>query len=200
MAVSSPTAQKKLQWNGGNEVSEWASGIVDVMGTRSAITSFLERFLYAEDEQDAEPSKRYFARSILYASRNGIRDELDSVFSDVGESDEREFRVYPEFAWSAAYCLVGPYVMKYPQKCVGLAAACVEDQVDVLIRTKATSGGFQELIQCNRCGALICQADSLHYARCKSCGGIESMADFETLSDLECSECGRTEFELSEEM
>ena len=67
MAVSSPTAQKKLQWNGGNEVSEWASGIVDVMGTRSAITSFLERFLYAEDEQDAEPSKRYFARSVLYA-------------------------------------------------------------------------------------------------------------------------------------
>lgn len=181
-------------------MSEWASGIVDVMGTRSAITSFLERFLYAEDEQDAEPSKRYFARSILYASRNGIRDELDSVFSDVGESDEREFRVYPEFAWSAAYCLVEPYVMKYPQKCVGLATACVEDQVDVLIRTKATSGGFQELIQCNRCGALICQADSLHYARCKSCGGIESMADFETLSDLECSECGRTEFELSEEM
>lgn len=181
-------------------MSEWASGIVNVMGTRSAITSFLERFLYAEDEEGAEPSNRYFARSVLYESRDSIREALDSVFSGAGEDDEREYRVYPEFAWSAAYCLVGPYVMKYPQKCIGLAAACVEDQVDVLIRTKATSGDFQELIQCNRIGALICQADSLRYARCRNCGGIESMADFETLNDLECSECGCTEFELSEEM
>lgn len=65
-------------------MSEWASGIVDVMGTRSAITSFLERFLYAEDEQDAEPSKRYFARSVLYASRNGINSPVDkSVLLDI---------------------------------------------------------------------------------------------------------------------
>ena len=101
---------------------------------------------------------------------------------------------------SAAYCLSGPYTTEYPEKCVGLTSACAEDQVDVIIRTKATSGWFQELIQCNRMGAIICQAETLHNARCKNCGEIESMADFETLADLECSECGGTEFELSEEI
>lgn len=181
-------------------MSEWASGIVDVTGTKSAIEQFLKRFLYTEEKEDAEPSNRYFARSVLYESREGIQEELDSVFLDAPEGEERAYRVYPEFAWSAAYCLAGLFSMKYPEKCIGLADACIEDQVDVMIRTKATSGGFQELIQCNRIGALICQAESLHYARCKNCGEVEAMADFETLDDLECSECGGTEFEMNEEV
>ena len=137
---------------------------------------------------------------MLYESRNRIQEELDSIFLDAREDEERAYRIYPEFAWSAAYCLSGPYTTEYPEKCVGLTSACAEDQVDVIIRTKATSGWFQELIQCNRMGAIICQAETLHNARCKNCGEIESMADFETLADLECSECGGTEFELSEEI
>ena len=181
-------------------MSEWASGIVDVTGTKSAIEQFLKRFLYEEDKEGAEPRNRYFARSVLYESRNRIQEELDSIFLDAREDEERAYRIYPEFAWSADYCLSGPYTTEYPEKCVGLTSACAEDQVDVIIRTKATSGWFQELIQCNRMGAIICQAETLHNARCKNCGEIESMADFETLADLECSECGGTEFELSEEI
>ena len=180
-------------------MSDWASGIVDVTGTKASIEAFLNRFLY-DAEPSTVPGVRYFARSVLYESRDKIQEDLDSVFLDVPEGEEREYRVYPEFTWSAAYCLAGLYSMKHPGQCAGLADACVEDQVDVIIRTKAVSGGFQELIQCNRIGVLVCQADSLHDARCKNCGQIESMADFETLDDLECSECGGTEFEMSEEM
>lgn len=99
-------------------MSEWASGIVDVTGTKSAIEQFLKRFLYEEDKEDAEPRNRYFARSVLYESRNRIQEELDSIFLDVREDEERAYRVYPEFAWSAAYCLSGPYTTKYPEKCV----------------------------------------------------------------------------------
>ena len=116
-------------------MSEWASGIVDVTGTKSAIEQFLKRFLYEEDKEDAEPRNRYFARSVLYESRNRIQEELDSIFLDAREDEERAYRIYPEFAWSAAYCLSGPYTTKYPEKCVGLTSACAEDQVDVIIRT-----------------------------------------------------------------
>ena len=51
---------------------------------------------------------------MLYESRDKIQEDLNSVFLDVPEGEEREYRVYPEFAWSAAYCLAGLYTMKYP--------------------------------------------------------------------------------------
>lgn len=103
-------------------MSDWASGIVDVTGTKASTEAFLNRFLY-DAEPPTVPGVRYFARSVLYESRDKIQEELDSVFLDVPEGEEREYRVYPEFAWSAAYCLAGLYSMKYPGRCAGLADA-----------------------------------------------------------------------------
>ena len=87
-------------------MSDWASGIVDVTGTKASIEAFLNRFLY-DAEPSTVPGVRYFARSVLYESRDKIQEDLDCVFLDVPEGEEREYRVYPEFAWSAAYCLAG---------------------------------------------------------------------------------------------
>ena len=46
-------------------MSDWASGIVDVTGTKASIEAFLNRFLY-DTEPSTVPGVRYFARSVLY--------------------------------------------------------------------------------------------------------------------------------------
>lgn len=74
-------------------MSDWASGIVDVTGTKASIEAFLNRFLY-DAEPSTVPGVRYFARSVLYESRDKIQEDLDSVFLDVPEGEEREYRVY----------------------------------------------------------------------------------------------------------
>lgn len=60
-------------------MSDWASGIVDVTGTKASIEAFLNRFIY-NAEPPTVPGVRYFARSVLYESRDKIQEELDSVF------------------------------------------------------------------------------------------------------------------------
>lgn len=65
-------------------MSDWASGIVDVTGTKASIEAFLNRFLY-DAEPPTVPGVRYFARSVLYESRDKIQEELDMAIhkSDV---------------------------------------------------------------------------------------------------------------------
>lgn len=58
-------------------MSDWASGIVDVTGTKASIEAFLNRFLY-DAEPSTVPGVRYFARSVLYESRDKIQEDLDT--------------------------------------------------------------------------------------------------------------------------
>lgn len=167
----------------------WAYGPTDVTGTQKAIASFLNRFIYP-DEPETINGAKYFARSFLHEDRADIRAELDALFQGVPEAEEREMRIYPDFAWSASSCIVSGYPENFPDTCITLPNACVEDQVDVVICTKEDGMWFEEEVICDRSGILTYDCKSLNTVRCRKCGNTQSIASFEDPGDLECFECG----------
>lgn len=176
----------------------WAYGPTDVTGTKKAIRAFLNRFIYPSKPETVDGVK-YFARSFLSSEREEIEAELEYQFQGVPESEERELRLYPDFAWSAHTCLISGYPEHYPDTCVTLQEACERDQVDVRIRTTEPGMCFEEDIACDRHRELTSESKELaRIARCKHCSTEQTLASFESADDLECWECGGTEFEVWE--
>ena len=180
-------------------MADWAYGLTDVTGTKKAIASFLNRFIYPDEPKTIDGVK-YFARSFLHEDRADIRAELDALFQGVPEAEEREMRIYPDFAWSASRCFVSGYPENFPDICASLFEACIEDQVDVVVRTKEDGMWSEEEAVCDRNGTLSYDCKFLKTVRCRRCGNTQSIASFEDPDDLECYECGDCGLEMIDEM
>lgn len=175
----------------------WACGFTDVTGTKQAISSFLNRFIYPDEPETAD-GVRYFARSFLRQDRSELQPELDEIFKGVPEDEECEMRIFPDFAWSASTCVESGYPEQFPDTCITLSEACIEDQVDVVIHTKEEGMWFEEEISCDRDGSMYSESASLKCARCVDCGNTQGFASFEDLDELECCECDGCNFEIDE--
>ena len=175
----------------------WAYGHTDVTGTKAAILSFVNRYIFPDEPQTVDGVK-YFARSFIAADREELKAEIELAFKGVPDSEEREFRIYPDYAWSATTCVESGYPEQWPDTCTTLQHACIDDQVDVVIHTKEDGMWFEEYIRCDRTGDYEAETYNLKRARCRDCGNDQSIASFEELGDLECCECGGTDFEMEE--
>ena len=163
----------------------WAYGHTDITGTKAAILSFVKRYIFP-DEPTTIDGVKYFARSFLHVDREEIKAEIEEAFRGVPQDEEREFREsgYPEH---------------WPDTCITLQDACLEDQVDVSIHTKEDGMWFEEYLWCFRTGESGSECNDLQTAVCKDCGNTQAIASFEDLDDLVCYECGESNFEMAKE-
>jgi hypothetical protein len=176
----------------------WAWGTVEATGTREAVLAFSKRFIVS-DEPNTCQGVKFFARSFMNMKRSEVEQEIKATFHGMSPDKEYTHVFNVDFAWSACSCLVNGYPQDARDKCVTLKDACMEDHVDVDIRTKEPGMWFEEAIHCNRGGDLQSSVQDLKCARCKNCGEKESIASYEDIDDLECSECGGMDFEMCEE-
>lgn len=176
----------------------WAYGHTDITGTKAAILSFVNRYIFP-DEPTTIDGVKYFARSFLHVDREEIKAEIEEAFRGVPQDEEREFRIYPDYAWSASNCVESGYPEHWPDTCITLQDACLEDQVDVSIHTKEEGMWFEEYIWCFRTGEFGSESSDLKTAVCKDCGNTQAIASFEELDDLVCCECSGSNFEMAKE-
>ena len=176
----------------------WAYGHTDITGTKDAILSFVNRFIFPDEPKTVDGVK-YFARSFLNVDREEIKTEIEDAFKGVPEDEEREFRIYPDYAWSASTCVESGYPDLWPDNCITLQTACTEDQVYVSIHTKEDGMRFEEYLWCFRTGESGSECNDLQTAVCKDCGNTQAIASFEDLDDLVCYECGESNFEMAKE-
>ena len=176
----------------------WAYGHTDITGTKAAILSFVNRYIFP-DEPTTIDGVKYFARSFLHVDREEIKAEIEEAFRGVPQDEEREFRIYPDYAWSASNCVESGYPEHWPDTCITLQDACLEDQVDVSIHTKEEGMWFEEYIWCFRTGEFGSESSDLKTTVCKDCGNTQAIASFEELDDLVCCECSGSNFEMAKE-
>ena len=103
------------------------------------------------------------------------------------------------FAWSAYSCIVCGYPQEVPDKLITLQDACKEDGVSVHITTSEYGMCFCEDITCDETGELHVTCEDMTTYRCKACGAIQSMTQWDLPEEQECCECGNIGFELIEE-
>lgn len=87
----------------------WAYGHTDITGTKTAILSFVKRYIFPDESKTIDGVK-YFARSFLHVDREEIKAEIEEAFRGVPQDEEREFRIYPDYAWSASTCVESGYL------------------------------------------------------------------------------------------
>lgn len=170
----------------------WAYGPTEIKGTRSAVRSFLERFIF-DDEPRTIPGKKYFARSFLNLSRAEALQILSESYRTQDEAEEAAVEYFVDYAWSAYSCLISGYPQDCQETCITLEEACAEDHVSVRIRTKEEGIFFEEEITCNAEGSLQTVCKDLQVAKCTKCGGTQAIASFEDIDEIECYECGSEE-------
>ena len=175
----------------------WAWGTVETTGTMDAVLAFSKRFI-ADDDDKKTGDVKFFARSFLNESREIVENSIRQSFKDVAAGEEMQYDFYIDFAWSAYSCIIEGYPQEF-EECITLPEACTLDGVDVNITAKETGMCFEETICCTRDGDLTSECKELQVVRCKNCGYTESIASFEVLEDMECSECGCCDFERIEE-
>lgn len=101
----------------------WAYGHTDITGTKAAILSFVNRYIFP-DEPTTIDGVKYIARSFLHVDREEIKAEIEEAFRGVPQDEEREFRIYPDYAWSASTCVESGYPEHWPDTCITLQDAC----------------------------------------------------------------------------
>lgn len=176
----------------------WACGYVEAKGKRASLLAFADRFLdniYGADP----PATRYFARSFLAIDKESLNDMIREMTKKNPDEDIATVAIPVEFAWSAYSCMIDGYPQQFPEKCITLSEACVQDRVSVHIYTEETGMYFEEDITADSSGEVQSTCVDLKTARCCLCGCTMGVASFTDLDDLECYECGETEFEIIEE-
>ena len=175
----------------------WAWGTVETTGTMDAVLAFSKRFIADDDDKKAGDVK-FFARSFLNESREHVENNIRQSFNGVDADEEKQYNFYIDFAWSAYSCAIDGYPQEFAE-CLTLPEACILDGVDVNITTQEPGMCFEEAVSCTRDGVLSYASKEMLTARCRNCGCTESVASFDALEDVECSECGCCEFELIDE-
>ena len=176
----------------------WAFGDVEVTGTKAAVISFSERFIYHKEPR-ATPGKRFFGRSFHDDSREHVKSSIDAEFLDKAEGEICTVLLSISFAWSADSCVISRYPSVDPDECISLADACKEDQVDVHIHTFLFDEGTEEDIVCSAVGELEQDTLDMVRAKCPHCGNVESVVTTLELKDAYCSECGHEGLEVCTE-
>ena len=175
----------------------WACGYVEATGCRAGLLAFANRFLTGSNGET--PNTKYFARSFLETDKEALNDLIRMMTRE--DPDEKIATVtFPvEFAWSAYSCIIEGYPQQWPDTCITLSDACIQDQVSVHIYTEEPGIFFEEDIYGEDNGEVQSYCHDLKTARCCNCGSTMGVASFTDLDDLECYECGETEFEIIEE-
>ena len=176
----------------------WACGPVEVTGTRNGLLAFVAHFLDWNAE-GKEHKVRYFARSFLDTDREEILEEIDLETLGKPEDAEGTISFCASFAWSAYSCTVEGYPQYCPDKLITLSEACVQDQVSVHIWTEEPGLCFEEEIIADSDGVVENHCRELKTVRCKHCGSLQSISSFDDPDDLECWECGESDFEIIEQ-
>lgn len=175
-----------------------ARGYMDVSGTKESVTAFVMR-IYMDGRPSSADMEQHFACTVSSDKYQKILYEIDDLFHGLQKHEERQFRIYVEFAWSAHVCLISGYPEDAPGKCITLPDACRLDQVDVSIHTEEPLMGFREKTHCDRNGELHEEVEDLSdTAICKQCGAAIEFDPFDTMEDLRCSHCGCTDFIIQE--
>ena len=164
----------------------WAMGQVTVKGEKAHIVSFVERFI-SHDDPSTIPGKKYFARSFLEAHRDTV---LQDMILPTDPSEPAELTFLASFAWSAHSCIVSGYPESHEDECITLIDACMEDLVDVEIRTSEPGLCFEEELICTQDGSFTETERDLSCVRCPHCGAYQSAGSFDDPDELECYECG----------
>ena len=67
----------------------WAYGHTDITGTKAAILSFVNRYIFP-DEPTTIDGVKYFARSFLHVDREEIKAEIEEAFRGMSLSTPRK--------------------------------------------------------------------------------------------------------------
>lgn len=175
----------------------WACGYVEATGKRAGLLAFTDRFLSGKSEEDKSKTK-YFARSFLEISKAELRELIQEMTKKNPDEDITTVEFPVEFAWSAYSCTISGYPQEFPEQCITLSDACVQDQVSVHICTEEPGMYFEEDITADSSGEVTSNCHDLKTARCRKCGSTMGVASFTDLDELECWECGETDFEIIE--
>lgn len=176
----------------------WAFGDVDVTGTKAAVTSFSERFIFKEEPRTT-PGKRIFGRSFHDESRKHIKSAIDAEFRGKAANEEATVQLSISFAWSADSCMVSRYPTVDPNGCISLPDACKEDQVTVHVHTFLFDEGTEEDINCSPDGKLNRDVFDMVQAKCPHCGELQSISTVLDMEDAYCCECGHQGLEPNTE-
>ena len=175
----------------------WACGYVEATGKRAGLLAFADRFL--DWDSEAKRTTKYFARSFLETDKESLSDLIRLMTNENPEEAVAKVSFPVDFAWSAYSCMIGGYPQQWPEKCSTLSDACVQDQVRVHICTEETGLYFEEEIDADCNGEVQSSCKDLETARCRKCGFTMGVASFTDLDDLECLECGESDFEIIKE-
>ena len=173
----------------------WAIGNVAVTGKRESVLAFAKRFVATDG---AVEGVRYFARSFIEESRDSVLEDIREQFESASESVQT-VKIGVSFAWSAYSCIISGYPQEAPDKLITLQDACKEDGVSVHITTSEYGMCFCEDITCDETGELHVTCEDMTTYRCKACGAIQSLSQWDLPEEEECGECGNIGFELVEE-
>ena len=171
----------------------WARGLVEVTGTKEAVTSFIHRFYFDDGPCDLGEGKMFAGAAALSSYEDTIH-QIARLFSSTEEPPERQFQLNAEFAWSAYTALVAINPDELLGHCITLPDACSQDGVEISIVTTDPAMCFREQISCTRTGVIQkVEQDLSDTVICKRCGISFKSHPFSDLDGLACSECGSTE-------
>ena len=179
----------------------WAFGTATITGTESSVIKFVNRFIFDGDEdRDYENrEQKYFARSFTNNLHDDVLKKLAEVFCGLSADDTGVFELPVDFAWSAQNCLIDGYPQDYPDYCITLSTACIEDQVSVEITTEEEDMSFREFINCDNQGQLSSNCKCIMPCKCRNCGSIFGLVSFNDAYKYSCYECGEVGLDPVEE-
>jgi len=160
----------------------WANGTVSVSGKPKDIQKFCQYFIFQEDDGNESMNKKYFARSFYWDSWENFKKEILT-----GEG--ATFNI--DFAWSVTSCLIDGYPTRdLKNECITLSEACKECNVYVEIEAEEGGIGFEEHIEVDEKGELVCDScEDMPSYKCKMCGESMLIASSRDPSDEECWNC-----------
>ncbi len=163
----------------------WCSGYVNVMGKSKDVENFCKLFLFEEDTNNKELSKKYFARSFTQLSWKDFKEE--HFIKEVKGDSDISFHV--DFAWSCNTCLFEGY--PNGKQCVTLEWACKKYNVEVEIESEERGDGFEEEISYTKEDGINYDCQDMPTHTCNKCGNEQTIGKHDDIENEECYECGR---------